>query len=58
MQENMTIYLDVVFLENICMNSIILFATGLVTKCKCRIIRITIASFIRSFLCDSKIYIK
>lgn len=39
----MTIYLDVVFIENICMNSIILFATGLVTKTKCKIIRIVIS---------------
>ena len=42
----MTIYLDVVFIENICMNSIILFATGLVTKTKCKIIRNLISSTI------------
>lgn len=45
----MTIYLDVVFLENICMNSIILFATGLVIKTKCKLIRILIASTLGSF---------
>lgn len=44
MQEKMTIYLDVVFIENVCMNSIILFATGLVTKTKCRTVRIIISS--------------
>lgn len=40
----MTIYLDVVFIENICMNSIILFATGLVIKTKCKIIKIIASS--------------
>lgn len=44
MQGKMTIYLDVVFLENICMNGIILLATGLVTKAKCNFIKILIAS--------------
>ncbi|MCI9365880.1 MAG: sigma-E processing peptidase SpoIIGA [Clostridia bacterium] len=42
----MTIYLDVVFIENICMNCIILFTTGLVTKSRCRFLRIISASFI------------
>lgn len=42
----MTIYLDVVFLENICMNVIILYATGIVTKSKCKIFRIFISSAI------------
>ncbi len=42
----MTIYLDVVFLENVCMNSIILFATGLVTKTKCKIMRNLISSIL------------
>ncbi len=46
MQDKMTIYLDVVFIENICMNCIILFTTGLVTKSKCRFLRIISASFI------------
>ena len=46
MRREMTIYLDVVFIENICMNSTILFATGLVTKTKCKIIRNLISSTI------------
>lgn len=46
MQDKMTIYLDVVFIENICMNCIILFTTGLVTKSRCRFLRIISASFI------------
>lgn len=41
---NITIYLDLVFIENLCMNSIILFATGLVTKTKNKIIRILLSS--------------
>ncbi len=40
----MTIYLDVVFIENICMNSIILIATGIVTKTKCKFFRIIMGS--------------
>lgn len=50
----MTIYLDVVFIENVCMNSIILVTTGLVTKVKCRIIRIIIASMLGSFYVIAK----
>lgn len=46
MQDKMTIYLDVVFIENICMNSIILYGAGLVTKAKCNIIKIFMASSI------------
>lgn len=58
----MTIYLDVVFIENVCMNSIILFATGLVTKVKCRTIKILISStlgalyVIGQYLNNSKIF--
>ncbi len=40
----MTIYLDVVFLENVCMNTIILYATGVVTKSKCKMLKILISS--------------
>lgn len=46
MLRRMTIYLDVVFLENICMNGIILYATGIVTKSKCKALRILISSMI------------
>jgi len=42
----MTIYLDIVILENICMNFIILFATGIINKIKISYIRIFLASFI------------
>ena len=54
----MTIYLDVVFVENICMNSIILFATGLITKTKCKIIRNLVSSMIRSTICYWSLYNK
>lgn len=62
MQKQMTIYLDVVFIENICMNSIILFATGLVTKSKCKVIRIIISGtlgaiyVIGKYLTSNKLY--
>lgn len=58
----MTIYLDVVFIENICMNSIILFATGLVTKSKCKVIRIILSGtlgaiyVIGKYLTSNKLY--
>lgn len=42
----MTIYLDVILLENICMNYIILFATGLIAKVKIRQLRIILSSLL------------
>ncbi len=42
----MTLYVDIVFLENVFMNSIILLATGVVLKDKTRIIRNLISSSI------------
>ena len=44
----MTIYLDIIFLENIFMNTIILFATSIILKNKISIIRILISSSIGS----------
>ena len=40
----MTIYLDIVFLENVLMNYIIIFATGIVVKTKIKNLRILLAS--------------
>ena len=42
----MTIYVDVVLIENLCMNYIILFATAYIMKLKIRQIRIILSSFI------------
>lgn len=42
----MTIYLDIVILENICMNFIILFATGIINKTQIRYRRIFFASLL------------
>lgn len=44
----MTIYLDIVFAENLIMNYIILFATGLICKEKTKQMRIVISSIIGS----------
>lgn len=44
----MTIYLDVVLIENLCMNYIILFATGYILKLKLNHIKIIISSLIGS----------
>ena len=42
----MTIYLDVVIIENLIMNSIIIYATAIVTKAKIKHLRIFLASLI------------
>ena len=42
----MTIYLDVVLLENLCMNYIILFATGYILKLKLKHIRLIISAML------------
>ena len=42
----MTVYLDVVFVENVLMNYIIIFATGVVIKTDCKKLRILLASCI------------
>jgi len=42
----MTIYLDIVFLENVCMNYIILFATAIIFKNKPKYLRIIISSIL------------
>ena len=44
----MTVYLDVILLENICMNYIILFATGLINKKKMNHIRLMLSSILGS----------
>ena len=44
----MTLYVDIIFLENIFMNSIILLATGVILKNPIKIIRNLIASTIGS----------
>lgn len=44
----MTIYLDVILVENLCMNYIILFATGYIMKLKRKHIRIIISSLVGS----------
>ena len=44
----MTVYLDIIFLENLCINCIILLATGLINKNPISIIRILLSSLIGS----------
>ena len=44
----MTIYIDIIFLENLFMNYIILFATATIVKTPLRILRIFISSVIGS----------
>lgn len=42
----MTIYIDIVLIENLCMNYIILFATGFIMKMKLHHIRMILSAFI------------
>ena len=42
----MTIYLDIVLLENLCMNYIILFATGYLLKIKMNHIRLILSALL------------
>ena len=42
----MTIYVDIVLLENLCMNAIIIFSTAYIMKLKIRIVRILISALI------------
>ena len=42
----MTIYIDIILLENLCMNYIILMATGMVSKSHINQIRILVSSLI------------
>ena len=44
----MTIYIDIIFLENLFMNYIILFATGIIVKAPLKIIRTLLSSTIGS----------
>ena len=44
----MTIYIDIIFLENLFMNYIIIFATGIIIKAQIKIIRTLISSIIGS----------
>ena len=44
----MTVYIDIIFLENICMNYIILLATGLVMKSKIKQLKIILSSILGS----------
>ena len=58
----MTLYVDIIFLENIFMNSIILLATGLILKTQIKIWRNLVASCIGSiyaiilYTCNIEIY--
>ena len=52
----MTIYLDIVLIENLCMNYIILFATGYIMKVKLRHIKMIISAAVGRNLCNFIIY--
>lgn len=49
----MTIYLDVIFLENLVLNFIILYVVGLISKTKFKLWKILVRSRDRSMLCNN-----
>lgn len=58
MPETMTIYLDVVFIENICMNAIILYAVAIVIKTKAKAVKILLSSTLGAAYAVRNIYHK
>ena len=52
----MTIYIDVVIIENLIMNYIILYATSIIIKKQAKFFRLFISSIIRSNLFNHSIY--
>ena len=56
--EEMTVYLDIVFLENIIINYIILYATGIISKAKVRQIRLVLGAIIRCYIFSNILYIQ
>ena len=52
----MTIYLDVIFLENLVLNFIILYVVGLISKTKFKLWKILARSRDRSMLCNNLLY--
>ena len=52
----MTIYLDIIFLENLCMNYIILFATAIILKNRPKHLRIIISSILGSIYAIMSIF--
>ena len=42
----MTVYIDIIFLENLIINYIILYATGIISKAKIKQLRIILSSII------------
>jgi len=53
----MKIYIDIVIIENLIMNSIILYATAIILKLKINHIKIIISSIIRSNIFNYDIHI-
>ncbi len=48
----MTIYIDVIFMENLILNFIILYATALISKTKVKFVKILVRRDNRSTLCN------
>ena len=51
----MTIYLDILFLENFILNYIILLGTGIISKTKINFLKIGMRRLNREFICNSNL---
>lgn len=49
----MTIYVDILFLENFILNFIILYSAGIIAKSKIKFLKIGLRKFYRSDLCSN-----
>lgn len=52
----MTIYMDVLFLENFILNLIILYATGIISKTKVKFLKIALRKYFRGYLCSDILF--
>ena len=52
----MTIYIDILFLENFILNFIILYATGVIAKTKVKFLKIARWKPFRGYLCSNNLF--
>ncbi|HBC84498.1 MAG TPA: hypothetical protein DCZ30_03450 [Clostridiales bacterium] len=55
---NLTVYLDIIFLENFFMNYILLFAVSYIMKVKSKQLLIITSSILRQYICSSRLFAK
>ena len=58
MNDKLTIYLDILFLENFILNYIILLGTGIISKIKMNFLKIGIRGINWKCICSNKLFNK